>query len=929
MKKYPAYLALLAGMVALSQTTNNPVFAAPTHLSATQMNPSTSASLTALPSISLQSGVSVKLTDIQLASKNTGNILTYTLTYTNTTSSPYKLMNSFSRVSTIRTSPIKGVPVPDNKDQITISPKSTQAITYYVDMKKENKLASSKITMFGWDFNAANYEKKLGTFTVPTNYSPAIAQGKSKKVTIGTTTLTFKPQQLQMIRFNNKLYARLAVQVSNLSTEVLEAPNYHTYLQSATGSSFELQLDHASRDFSISPGDTQSIKYIAAIPASLNATNMTLQITSNTVATDSKTDSSTASSVTNLELPVIAFKLPKVSPSSLTVPVASSRKIAVDGTMIETQLKTATISTSGDKAVWTMQFRIKNIGNQTVVLPTYETSIKTSEGYSFPITTKAFTNLALKPLQEKQIQLSAEIPAQLKQQQLQLQLLESSATTPSNTTTNTQVADNTQAKSAIILPTAFYMIPYSQEQNQSAQTEYTFDNNYGNFGVTLESFQRMPWTAEDIVVAKIRLRNAGTSSVNLPLLGGWIKAQNNRISSPVQIIAEQTDTSLDAGQSRVYYVVSHFDADADLSQLKIELYPNVDTANNDSTSPTTNATTSTGNTLDQDNPFLSLQVGQINSTVAKIAPGSSFHIQTIGKKAEIKERRTITYEGTSQKIAYTELEMKSEEKRTSTPARLIAYYKTPNNEYYEATVNQSDKTVGPDGKNLITVWSKLPASINTSGLTLYIGEAINDGKMSTATTTPTGYINAVELGLNKQTPPVVASVSSDMELFPYRFAITSATGSLSEGQESIALNMTYNFSKDNTYNMGTYGHNLVIQWVDPSGQVQEKTMVPGTDLTLGKSIPYSTTLNSNVYKTMKGGRFLINVYDEFEGERILLGTQSYRIDYTANIVNTPSTTSPVDTPTTNPGTPPTTNQPDKPDSTDRNNKNSTTDLSAN
>lgn len=928
MKNYPAYLALLAGMVALSQTTNNHVFAAPTHLAATQSNPSTSASLTALPSISLQAGVSVKLTNIQLASKNTGNILTYTLTYTNKTSSPYKLMNSFSKVSTIRTSPIKGVPVPDNKDQIAISPQSTQAITYYVDIKKENKLASSKITIFGWDFNAANYEKKLGTFTVPANYSPAVTQGKSKKVTIGTTTLNFKPQQLQIIRFNNKLYARLAVQVSNLSTEVLDAPNYHTYLQSATGSTFELQLDHSNRDFSISPGDTKSIGYIAAIPASLHTNNMTLQITSNTTSTDSKTDSSTASTVTNLELPVVAFKLPKVSPSTLTVPVSSSRKIAVDGTTIETQLKTATISTSGDKAVWTMQFRIKNIGNQTVVLPTYETSIKTLEGYTFPINTKAFANLALKPLQEKQIQLSAEIPAQLKQQQLQLQLLEAPATT-TNATTNTQASDNTPVKSAIILPTAFYMIPYQQEQNQSAQTEYTFDNNYGNFGVTLENFQRMPWAAEDIVVAKIRLRNAGTSSVNLPALGGWIKAQNNRISSPVQIVAEQTDTSLDAGQSRVYYIVSHFDADADLSQLKIELYPNVDTATNDSASATTNANTSTGSTLDQDNPFLSLQVGQINSTVAKIAPGSSFHIQTIGKKAEIKERRTITYEGASQKIAYTELEMKSEEKRTSTPTRLIAYYKTPNNEYYEATVNQSDKTVGPDGKNLITVWSKLPASINTSGLTLYIGEAINDGKMSTATTTPTGYINAVELGLNKQTPPVVASVSSDMELFPYRFAITSATGSLSEGQESIALNMTYNLSKDNTYNMGTYGHNLVIQWVDPSGQVQEKTMVPGTDLTLGKSIPYSTTLNSNVYKTMKGGRFLINVYDEFQGERILLGTQSYRIDYTPNIVNTPSITPPVDTPTTNPGTPPTTNQPDKPDSTDRTTKNSKTDLSAN
>lgn len=927
MKKYPAYLVVLAGMVALSQTINNPVLAAPTHLSTTQSTTSTSASLKALSSISLQSGVSVKVTDIQLASKNTGNILTYTLSYTNQTSSPYKLMNSFSRVKTTHTSPVKGIPIPDQKDQVTISPKSTQAITYYVDMKKDNTLASSQIIMYGWDFNSSNYEKKLGTFTIPSTYSPAIAQGKSKKVTIGNLLLNLKPQQLQIVRFNNKLYARLALQVTNLSTEGLDRPPYHTYLQSSNRSNFEMQLDYASRDISIQPGDTKSVGYIVAIPAYLNTTNMSLQITSNTAQTDTKSETSTTSTTTDIELPIVAFKLHKVSPSSLTVPASASRKITVDGITIETQLKKATISTSGDKAVWTMQFRVKNIGNQAVLLPTYEASIKTIEGYTFPINTKALTNLALKPLQEKQIQLSAEIPAQLKQQQLLLQLLESSAPTPSNTTTNTQVSDRTQESSPIILPTAFYMIPYSQEQNQSAQTEYTFDNNVGSFGVTLESFQRMPWAAEDIVVAKIRLRNAGTSSVTLPTLGGSIKAQNNRISSPVQIIAEQADNSLDAGQSKVYYLVSHFSADLDLSQLKIELYPTVDTANNDTNSNTTNTTNPNINSLDSDNPFLSLQVGQINSNIAKIAPGASFHIQTTGKKAEIKERRTMMYEGTSQKIAYTELEMKSEEKRTSTPARLVAYYKTPNNEYYEATVNQSDKSVGPDGKNLITVWSKLPTSINTSGLTLYLGEAINDGKMSTATTTPTGYINAVELGLNKQTPPVVASVSSEMELFPYRFAITGATGSLAEGQESIALNMTYNFSKDNTYNMGTYGHNLIIQWVDPSGQMQEKTMVPGTDLTLGKSVPYSTTLNSNVYKTMKGGRFLINVYDEFEGERILLGTQSYRIDYTANIVNT-QPSSPVDNPTTNPSVPPTTSPPDSSDPSPSTKPNHSTDPSA-
>lgn len=900
MKKHHAYLVLLAGIMAVGSTSGFAALTSPASVSAAASN-STGSSLTSLPAIGLQSGISVRLSDIQLSARNAGSILTYTLTYTNRTSSPYKLLNTFSKVQTPQNGAIKGTPVPEDKDHITISPGTSQSITYYINAQDQSRLNGTKISIYGWDFNSTNYEKKLGTFTLPSGYSPSVAIHQSRKIMIGHTPLKLKPEQLQLVSFNGKQYARITLQMTNLGTESLESPGYNAYLLSSNASSYALGLDRSSQELDIQPGATTRISYIAAIPAHLPTSNLFLQIT-HTTGASSSSDATSSTASTNLELPILSFRLPAVSSSSLTVPVSKSRQLWIDGNAVTSMLKNATQSTSGDKAVWTMQFSLKNTGSKAVIIPAYEASITSAEGYTFPIQTKAFSSLTLKPLEEKLIQLSAEVPLQLKQQQLKLQLLEPATTAANGTASNAETATATANHSSPILPTAFYMIPYSQEQSQSAQTEYTFNNNYGSFGVTLESLQRMPWTTDDIVAAKITLRNAGSSSVTIPELGGWMKAQNNRISSPVQIVTEQHDDSLNAGASRVYYIVGRFNSDVDLNQLKMELYPTADPTGTSSatTSDASKASTASSNTLDSDNPFLSLNVGQTNSAVTKIARGSSFHLQTNGKKAEIKERRTITYEGSSQTIAYTELDMKSEEKRTSLPSRLVAYYKTPDNEYYEATVNQSDKTVGPDGKSLITVWSKLPSSVHTSDLTLYIGEGISNGNMSTPTAAPTGYINAVELALNKQPTPVTTSVSSEMELFPYRFAITGATGSLAEGQESIAINMTYNLSKDNTYTMGTFGHNLIIQWVDPSGQMQEKTMVPGTDLTLGKSVPYATTLSSSAYKNVKGGHFTINVYDEFEGERILLGTQSYRVDFTPNIVNTPNTS-----PTTIPSDPPT------------------------
>ncbi len=800
-------------------------------------------------------------------------VLTYTLTYTNKTSSPYKLVNSFSRAYTSQNGFVKGTPVPEDKDRITIAPGTSQAITYYVRVQNQQAVAGSKIAMYGWDFNSSTYEKKLGTFTIPASYSGAIPSGQSKKITVNGTPLKLQPQQLQIVNYNGKRYVRLTVKLTHLGSGLLSTLPYNAYLQSAGGASYELALDQTSRKLDIQPGETSSVNYVAAIPTALNTNNLMMQITGTNSLSDSKGD--TAS--TSLELLVASFKLPATSASSLTVPVAKSRKLTIDGTTIDTQLRAASMSTSGDKAAWTLQFRLKNTGSKTIILPAYEAAIRSSEGYTFPITTKAFTNLTLKPLEEKLVQLSAEVPLQLKQQQLQLQLIEPAATAADNGTATAQATDTSRTGTPIILPTAFYMIPYKQEQSQSIQTEYTFDNNYGSFGATIESVQRLPWTTDDIVVTKLRLRNAGSASVDLPALGGWMKTQNNRISRSIQLIPENNDSSLGAGESRVYYAVAHFDTGIDMDGLKLELAPVADTLS-DSAGKTASSA------LDSSNPFLSLNIGQPDSAVARIARGASFHIQTNGKKAEIKERRTLTYGENSQKIVYTELEMKNEEKRSSASSRLVAYYKTPDNEYYEATLVQPDQAIGPDGKSLVNVSAKLPASVSTTDLTLVVGEAITDGKMAAAGTAPNGYINATELVLRPQPAPVATSASSEMDLFPYRFAINGATGTLNQGEDTIAINMTYSLSKDNTYTMGTYGHTLVLQWVDQNGRIQEKSFAPGTDLTVGKSIPYSLTLTSNMYKTSTGGNFTINVYDEFQGERILLGTQSYHIDFSAIIV---------------------------------------------
>lgn len=112
--------------------------------------------------------------------------------------------------------------------------------------------------------------------------------------------------------------------------------------------------------------------------------------------------------------------------------------------------------------------------------------------------------------------------------------------------------------------------------NNSVDSEYTIDNSFGTFGVVLESVQRLPWTTEDLLVAKIRIRNARDAAVILPAFTGGIKAGQTALDPSVQVVAAGSSQQLAAGASAVYYVIGKLPYEQSLDQIKIGLNSGAD-----------------------------------------------------------------------------------------------------------------------------------------------------------------------------------------------------------------------------------------------------------------------------------------------------------------------------------------------------------------
>lgn len=232
--------------------------------------------------------------------------------------------------------------------------------------------------------------------------------------------------------------------------------------------------------------------------------------------------------------------------------------------------------------------------------------------------------------------------------------------------------------------------------------------------------------------------------------------------------------------------------------------------------------------------------------------------------------------------------MNSEESRQSNLSRLYASFRSADGQYFEADVNQSELPTGAAGKTLVTFSANLPSAVDASSLQLYIGQAVAGGKLTTAGTEAAGYVNTAALALNVKTITPQTNLSSGISMFPYTLAVSNSSASLTAGATNLTLSVNYSLTQDSTYQTGAYGHKLVLQFIDPFGQLFEKTLTFGTDLIPGTSSLYTTTISSTLFKSLSGGNYRLKLYDEFQGQRMELGSQIYDITVTQPAVSTDS-----------------------------------------
>lgn len=787
--------------------------------------------LSDLPAVPLSKELNVKLKEVQSLAQDKETIITYTLSYTNSSAQAVSLIPYFSKWVSVNGKEIKGKPLPAYAAVQKVSAKDTVSIQYYVKAGKESAVGG-KIQLYAWDFALSEYERKIGAFAIPAAYSESIAVGKSKKLAAGGE---IKARSLQIFTFRNKKYARVGLSLAGLEKTETFYPNMALSLRSADGSLYKLNKD-SSRSLSSSALQQQTRDYFAEIPDQMKSTDLTLQVT--------EYDSTLA-----LNLPFASFRLPKAVLPNWDVPAYAAQSFSSrnDGSAYEVQVADAYSDAEEQTTNWTLTLRVKNTGNKPISFADHQLSVKTPEGGIYPVNADALAKLSLKPLEEKKIRVTAAIPLDIKPNDLQLEWIEKAGE---------ENAENKENKETIRFPNAYFSIPYSLQPNTAVGAEQSVTTDKGDFIVTLASLQRIPWGDEDLLSARVNIRNRSDKTVNLPKLKGAMTLDRMNMADVTELVRSSGNSILKQGQSAEYTLFTPFPADAKFNRLQLDLL----------------------DAQSEELPFIRLNTTDYTLADAPtLASEGTYEMGSEGKRASVKERTTRVYQANGATLLYTEVIMTSKEKRPFDPGRLFVSYLSKDGKYYEAKHNQPAGKLNPDGQTLISIWSKLPSSVNPSDLQLYLGEEIKPQEASQKDAEAIGVIHTAILPLSKNGYAPQQGLSS-VSFYPYRINVWNAAASILEHSTTVNLNFSYELTQDQTYDMGEFGHTLILRFTDPSGQQFEKTLKPGTDLSLGfgnETFTYSSPLYTNI----AGGPYTLTLIDQFQGARSELAKQTGMIAF--------------------------------------------------
>ncbi|MFD0697286.1 hypothetical protein ACFQZT_24745 [Paenibacillus sp. GCM10027628] len=684
---------------------------------------------------------------------------------------------------------------------------------------------------------------------------PVWADGTEASIisSVGKVSITassyFELKQIHVLPDQNGKLATFTITIHNEGSSELQFIDYWVRLKSKTGNQFSARLLPAYKDKNrVAPGSSTDLTFYATVNANTNLQDLVVQFI--------KWDFSQS----NFERVLGEVAVPDTYTD--VTPADGAAIVSIGGTDVKASIKKFISNKNEKYYVPTVYLTLENAGSNTVTIPSYLFSIRTSEGLLYPLEAKGIKDLKINPKENKEIQLSGSIPVAVAPDNWQLTIAEPIA----DLKLNVSVA-------------AFQLPQVTQGDGGSVGKEYTFTNKSGVYTTQLNALHRLPWEDQDILTADLTLSNKGDQSLPIPNLTGYFLL-DDAVKIEAKVIQTSKVIGLGAGANVNLQLAGKVPYTYDFSHIKLVLQEKEGT-----TSTTSTGTGTDGGTVTD---VLEFSTQAELQAIPYIGMGQAYTLNDVGRKTKYVVRSVSTYADKTNVMYSAMVEATNLEKRFTNVSKLVANFRSSDGTVFPANVAEVKNKVSPTGKALLNVWASLPKGYSTANMSLLLGDAVTDGKLSEGDkAVADSYVNPVSYWLPEENKDVKKTLAN-VELFPYTININKIGTSIDGSNFTLKFN--YELTKEKLTEINTEGHNLLLVFEDGGGEKSfekkfdfkdfdvingDSTADEDTKIRLGKRENFKISISDAglIFRTQFLKQYTLSIYDEFQGQRKLLASQ--------------------------------------------------------
>jgi len=779
----------------------------------------------------LEGGGSLYIRDAKLLMQEKGLMLSYTVTIHNTSNKSVELLDYFFRLKGKGGKSYKATLVEADKDKKRIAAKSSVNLTYFAPVDPGTTLGDIALDIIKWDFNAANYERRIGTIKAPGDQVAGTAAFQPSVMLFGNTKLKGALKQFYVTQDQDGLYTTISFLVENVGHNSANLATMGLAIQTASNSVYDLTVPELAQ-MTVQPKERKIVTIQTKLPIAL--VGKVVQLVPYT-----------KDETNQIKIPNGAYNLPALKGSS-AVDIGKQRAIYIGGQSVETVVKNGKIGTEDAESSVNVDFVMTNTSSVSVGQPDLEFTIRTKDNTTYPLTYTKEEGGKLLPKLAKTISLSGTLPKGTDTSALQLVV---------------KTASTEQQQSSVL---GIYKFQLNRLEGNIGSS-FTYKEKYQ---IELSSVERTPLEQEDVLVANLKIKNNSNDSISTPsTLKGYFMINGVRLTGDTQVLSLDQNISIAPNGSNNLTVYTKIPYSTSIGTVSFVLTEE-----------------------EKDKPVRNLFQfsGQQLKTMPAYAATTGYAINNIGNQSNIKVNKTNIFKGENANYFYSEFEVTNMESRPSQLANIGAYIKDKAGNMSTLKVAEIKQRVSANGKILLTAWGKVGRTFDMTNYQLVFGQALGQPAQEGAEKESI-LINPVSYKIVKD-QPVVADLKEDIKFSIYTLSlhniqsILNVTGLYSV--EGVKVSFDYDLKVDKSYDFVTDEHKLVFEFVDQEAAkttyTKEVSLFSSAENQLsmkeGTGVPMEILFSDSSIqsKVRDYDKYVLNIYDVIDGAKVLIASKEIK-----------------------------------------------------